>query len=311
MARLTGTVLLIAMFTTIFGANRGYASGMLLESQIDRYWQQAKHQVGTSSSLKFTVSYALSDSGKAETGKQDAASFRPKSPGKAFALSMLVPGLGQIYNGSKIKAVTFLGIEATSWILQFKWHGDGNRLTDDFETFQETHWSEPRYSEYLLDVYGYADDDSIIATEISHHLPDTRTQQYYEMTGKYDQFVWGWDDADLNGHGYAYYADTGSFVKAVAPNVPTSANRLAYETMRYDANKKFSNARKMIMVALGNRLVSALEAFISAKRSHDKRPSTGEGGGGSREFSHWKFQGKLKSVYARYDTPYLKVTYGF
>ena len=31
------------------------------------------------------------------------------------------------------------------------------------------------------------------------------------------------------------------------------------------------------------------------------------------EFSekHWKFEGKLRSVYVRYDTPWVKVTYGF
>lgn len=309
MARVIDTIFLASIFTVAMTVNSGFASVTLDESKIDRYWREAKYHVSRSSTL-YNKSFAVDDSTKSEATTQEAE-VRPKSPGKAFALSMLVPGLGQYYNGSKIKAVTFLNIEAISWFLQFKWHSDGKRLTGDFETFQETHWSEPRYSEYLLNVYGYLDDDSVVATEVSHHLPDTRTQQYYEMTGKYDQFVWGWDDATLNGHGYDFYHDPANgFDTAIAPNVPVSVNRLTYEKMRYDANKKFSNARKMIMVALGNRLVSALEAFISAKRSQSKKPSSGEAGG-KREFSHWKFQGKLRSVYARYDTPYLKVTYGF
>ena len=130
------------------------------------------------------------------------------------------------------------------------------------------------------------------------------------MTGKYDQFAWGWDDATLNGEGLEYYVSAHSVPPAVGTAVPISARRLTYETMRYDANKKFSNARKMIMLALGNRLVSALEAFISAKKSQITKPATGKGAS-NPEFSHWKVQGRLKSVYARYDTPYLKVTYGF
>ncbi|PWB69919.1 hypothetical protein C3F09_09945 [candidate division GN15 bacterium] len=291
------------------GVSRAGAEIKLSESQIDRHWRLAQLKSGPLYSSNYAVA-ALADTSFNE-GKATADELvRPKSPAKAFALSMLIPGLGQYYNGSKLKAAAFLGIEATAWFFELKWHSDGNQLTGDFEAFQEAHWSEGHYSQYLQDVYGYSDDDSINATEISHHLPDTRTQQYYEMTGKYDQFSWGWDDATLNGHGFQYYADTGAFVRAVYPDVPTSLNRNQYETMRYNANQKFSDARKMIMLALGNRLVSAFEAFISAKRSHNAKPAGGEGTG-NPEFSHWKFSGRVKSVHARYDTPYLKVTYGF
>jgi hypothetical protein len=280
-------------------------------SPLDLQWRLAAHESGLSR-MPQSVMFASADTSFKAGAESPKDLVKPKSPGKAFVLSMLVPGFGQYYNGNKVKAVAFLGIEATAWILQFKWHADGNKLTDKFVAFQEAHWSETRYGVYLEGVYGYSDDDSIVATEISHHLPDTKTQQYYEMTGKYDQFSWGWDDAMLNGHGYSYYADTGAFVAAINDNVPLSPNRTQYETMRYDANKKFSNARKMIMLALGNRLVSALEAFISAKRSQISSSGSGDKKG-KPEFSekHWKFEGKLRSVYARYDTPWVKVTYGF
>jgi len=300
------SVLVVGLMMTI---SQAYSSIKLPESQIDRQWRLAQVQSGLNVSTRNSLFASADTSFKTET-VTNAGATRPKSPAKAFVLSMFVPGLGQYYNGSKVKAAAFLGIEAAAWIFQFKWRADGNRLTKDFEAFQEKNWSEARYSRYLQEVYGRSDDDSISATEVSHRLPDTHTQQYYEMTGKYDQFSWGWDDATLNNHGFQYYADTGTFVKAVYPDVPTSANRNQYETMRYNANQKFSHARKMIMVALGNRLVSAFEAFISAKKSQIKGPASGTGKG-DPEFSHWKVQGKLKSVYARYDTPYLRVTYGF
>ncbi len=31
-------------------------------------------------------------------------------------------------------------------------------------------------------------------TWVTHSLPSTKTQQYYEMVGKYLQFVYGWKD---------------------------------------------------------------------------------------------------------------------
>ncbi|MFQ5454209.1 MAG: hypothetical protein ACE5D6_08490, partial [Candidatus Zixiibacteriota bacterium] len=53
-----------------------------------------------------------------------------KSPAKAFFLSLAVPGLGQYYYGSKIKPVLFLGAEISSWMFYFKWHNEGNDITD-------------------------------------------------------------------------------------------------------------------------------------------------------------------------------------
>ncbi|MEE8403926.1 MAG: hypothetical protein V3S17_00890, partial [candidate division Zixibacteria bacterium] len=131
-----------------------------------------------------------------------------KSPSKAFLLSLALPGLGQYYYGSRIKPVAFLGVEAFAWLMRSKWNSEGTDLTAEFEQFNRDHWSQMRYEEYLFIVYGVMDDDSVNQQEASHHLPDTRTQQYYEMTGKYDQFSWGWDDAKLNGLTYADWDPT-------------------------------------------------------------------------------------------------------
>ncbi len=235
-----------------------------------------------------------------------------KSPGKAFVYSLIIPGAGQLYYGSKIKAAAFLGAEAASWFFYAKFHSDGEELTDEFEAFQQAHWSEDAYSDYLEWVYGHRDDDSIDAVEISHNLPSTRTQQYYEMTGKYDQFSWGWDDARLDGRGLEGVDTTsGNPYTPVDPpdtakgnRVPSSANRLTYETMRHDANKKFDNATKMIIVASVNHLVSAVEALISTKLRNNKLakgPTLGQ----------IKVKATLKSYYSRRDTPYVTFTYKF
>ncbi|MEA2031152.1 MAG: DUF5683 domain-containing protein, partial [candidate division Zixibacteria bacterium] len=119
-------------------------------------------------------------------------SLKHRSPAKAFFMSLVVPGAGQFYNKSKLKSIGFFGVEVASWLLYSKWHSEADDMTDEFEKFNRDHWSEEDYDTLLSWTYGQTDDELVDAVEISHHLPDTRTQQYYEMTGKYDQFAWGW-----------------------------------------------------------------------------------------------------------------------
>ncbi|MCH9023840.1 MAG: hypothetical protein IH931_00770, partial [candidate division Zixibacteria bacterium] len=156
--------------------------------------------------IKYSYALALSDDKtllyeQAEFDSDDNSSGSVsksgyKSPSKAFLLSLALPGLGQYYSGSKVKAAAFVGVEAFAWLMRGKWNSEGTDLTAEFEQFNRDHWSDSVYEDYLFYVYGVRDDDSANFQEVSHHLPDTRTQQYYEMTGKYDQFSWGWDDAD-------------------------------------------------------------------------------------------------------------------
>jgi hypothetical protein len=49
---------------------------------------------------------------KDESASED--SFKPKSTRKAFFLSLLLPGLGETYVGSK-RSIIFFGVEALAW----------------------------------------------------------------------------------------------------------------------------------------------------------------------------------------------------
>ncbi|UCE23138.1 MAG: hypothetical protein JSU74_07465 [Candidatus Zixiibacteriota bacterium] len=232
-----------------------------------------------------------------------------KSPGKAFLLSLAVPGLGQYYYGSKVKPFIFLGAEVASWVMYFNWHGEGDDITTEFEAFNREHWSRDRYEQqYLLWTYGVTDDDSLppATPGITHNLPDTRTQQYYEMTGKYDQFAWGWDDAVLGGNVLDDYSATDPPPIIVGDaGTPSSANRLHYETRRNDANNAYDKATRMIFVSMANRLISAFEALFTTKSINRNLQRSG----GS--FGKVKVSAKLKSFYTKRDTPYLTVTYKF
>jgi hypothetical protein len=92
----------------------------------------------------------------------------------------------------------------------------------------------------------------------THHLPETRTQQYYEMIGKYPrQFGNAWFDADFN----TYYQDFGQ-------GKITPMNDL-YATMRDDANQFYKTAGYGTMAILINHLVSAIDAGFTAKKFNE------------------------------------------
>jgi len=233
-----------------------------------------------------------------------------KSPAKAFVLSLAVPGLGQYYYGSRIKPFVFLGAEVSTWVLHLRWHGQADDMTDEFQTLADNNWHEQRYTYFLEGAYnGIGDDDSLSGfTEIGHHLPDTRVQQYYEMIGKYDQFSWGWVDAYLDNPGDTLYAPPSEFIppRVIGPSVtPTSALRDRYETMRNDANKRYDKANKMIVVAIVNRLISAFEAYFTTRSLNHKSREHGS------EFGRVSVKAQLKSYSSLRDTPFLKLSYRF
>jgi len=196
--------------------------------------------------------------GQVNTGRKDIK--------KAFLLSLLVPGAGQLYVGSKTKAALFFGIEALTLTGHIVYHNKGEDKTDIFNAYADTYWSESRYSDWLEINWGEREDDSIYripgdpssGSLFTHTLPSTKTQQYYEMIGKYNQFVFGWADIE----------------PLTAPD-PNSAEhqysplRLHYEDMRGDANHMYDVAKTSLIVLMVNHVISSFEAAWSAKRYNE------------------------------------------
>lgn len=289
----------------LLGLLSGQVSALELESSP---FEQDIASIRMTNSLELAAELDEFDSFDQSDDFVDVDSDLPgkKSPLKAFGLSALVPGLGQLYNGSKIKAISFFGVDVATWALHFSWHADANGLEDDYEAFNRAHWNQSDYETYLLWVYGETDDELISAQELSHNLPDTRTQQYYEMTGKYDQFAWGWDDAVRNDSTLSEYSSSNP-PQAITSRAlaPYTARRLTYEQMRDDANNKFDDANRLIIVALVNRLISGFEAYFSAK-NHNKNLAHA-----SRSPMRLKVRAQLKSIYESNDTPFLHMAYRF
>jgi len=201
------------------------------------------------------------------TGADSSRAAGLKNGKKAFLYSLLLPGAGQFYVGSKVKAAAFFGIEVLSWTGLIVYHHRGDVKTDQFNAYADTYWSNYRYSAFLNTNWGVYDDDSAYNTDgdpssgffFTHHLPDTRTQQYYEMIGKYDQFVFGWADV----------------TPLITPDKhatehTSSALRLHYEDMRHDANNMYDRATTSLLVMMVNHIISGFEAAWSAKRHNDR-----------------------------------------
>jgi hypothetical protein len=187
----------------------------------------------------------------------DVYGFKGKSLRRAFLYSLIIPGSGELYAGSKIKAALFFGLDVAFWALYFNYHGKGKDKEDEYEIFADEHWSREEYTQWLIDSLNITSDTAAYWDEVkkewtylSHHLPDSKTQQYYEMIGKYEQFSAGWDDWNLD--------------------MLYSGNRDLYLNLRRDSNDLLNKAKYSAMFSLANHILSAFDAAISVKRYNKK-----------------------------------------
>ena len=132
------------------------------------------------------------------------------------------------------------------------------------------------------------------SSQFTHNLPETKSQQYYEMVGKYHQFACGWNDFN----GYEYNSDgsvimvkdsirasdgTYSYVNVpkMKDNDSDPSNKIIfyygedgynsaskvdfYEDLRDEANKAYEMGQNFLMVTLLNHVASAFDASYVIK----------------------------------------------
>jgi hypothetical protein len=175
---------------------------------------------------------------------------RHPSRRKAFLLSLLVPGLGQRANGEEFRSKIFLGAEAAIWtgVIVFKIQ-EANR-TDDFEEYARAYAgvsSGEKETEFyrMLTIYDNVDD--------YNEAVRIEARQIYPV-GEYPEEV---RDAyfEANGYGPDRYF-----------RWRTNADRLDYRLIRNDALDSGRRADYMLVAAVLNRAISAVEAARFAGR---------------------------------------------
>ncbi len=165
-----------------------------------------------------------------------------KSYKTALILSGIFPGAGEIYLGSYKKGAAFGCVEVLCWALYITNNNKGDDIRTEFRAYADENWSESVWRNALI-TYGKNEES------LSHQLPDEKTQQYYEMIGKYDQFAIGWNDCgEWEG---------------------LSENRLYYEDRRYEHNKHLKRAINMTSIVLLNRVASFIDTILSVKRHNE------------------------------------------
>jgi hypothetical protein len=206
-----------------------------------------------------------------------------KSPMRAALYSAVIPGTGQYYAGSVWKAILFAGIEIAGWTVFIVNTSKGNEQESQLEEYADNNWSEQRYWSRLYyeatergisDLPQYeVDDDNLLvnydpevanslrylenALGHTHRLPETKTQQYYEMIVKYlTQFGNGWADADFF---TTYYGNTDKMTPQM----------FAYRDMRNQMNDYHDTASTAANIILINHVLSALDAAWTAS-SHNR-----------------------------------------
>ncbi|MFA7361398.1 MAG: hypothetical protein WC139_10215 [Candidatus Kapaibacterium sp.] len=200
-------------------------------------------------------------------------SSKLKSPILGASMSAIIPGTGQIYAKSFIKSAIFIAVEAGLWITYAVFQGKGNDQTTTYENYAKQNWNMRKYAEWLkkenfqrADQINMSSDDYTLRLQInyceeinfSHQLPPPGDQQYYEVIGKYQNYVTGWSTADvtvINKNNYG----------------TTKLSQVSfYMDERQKANDYYNNGTTTLMVVVLNHLVSAVDGFLSVNSYNNK-----------------------------------------
>ena len=193
-------------------------------------------------------------------------SDKEKNPILAAALSAIVPGTGQFYAKNYVKSAIFLGVEAGLWITYAIFQKKGDDQTDIYRKYADDNWSVRKYASWLktegFPGSGIIDPNlqnlEILRQQInacedsagfSHKLPPFGDQQYYEVIGKYQNYVSGWSEA----------------IGVTKNNFQTF--KLAqvdfYMNERERANTYYNNGSLTLTVVIVNHILSAADAVWS------------------------------------------------
>jgi hypothetical protein len=191
-----------------------------------------------------------------------------KLPKRALFFSAIIPGAGELYTKSYIKAGAFFMAEVAAWMVYGSYTNKGQNEEKKFQEYADAHWDPEVWQEWLQNFSGPVDDAHASTMEkyLSGDKSATTKQQFYEMIGKYSAFYVGWD--------FAHYRDNQSFfnsasldtIEAIQQN---SSDIGKYMDMRDKSNKLFRLARTATNYVIVNHILSAIDASWTAKRHNN------------------------------------------
>ncbi len=173
-----------------------------------------------------------------------------KSVRKAALLSLLLPGAGEIYGGSKTKGKIFIFSEASLWIGFFGFRAYGDWLEKDYKVYAASHAKVnlEGKSDYFFDQLAFYDSrDEYNQFAPLYHRGD---KQPYPVD---DFWNWEWDSRESRRH---------------------------YRDLKNRSKNASRKALYMVGLSIVNRIVSVVDAMKTVRTYNRKR---------SLEFSQIKF----------------------
>ncbi len=157
-------------------------------------------------------------------------------------MSLVLPGAGEFYSQSYLKAAIFFVVEAAAITTALVYNHKGDKQTTFFQDYANKNWSVAKYAAWTLQHVSYINpdinpndykvfrnnvnwqslgnntdwnqyNDDVDWTELNrlesslglgytHQLPYPGEQQYYELIGKYPQYSHGWDTSNMTDTDY-------------------------------------------------------------------------------------------------------------
>ena len=203
------------------------------------------------------------DQGEIGGSTAQAEEVRESRPSVALpmAMSLVLPGLGEVVTGHR-RGYILMAVDIASWIGVKHYHDLGNEKRDEYYDFADLYWSEDRLriaydSVTNPDAPGsfYFDVDNYLELPLWVSIEEDR-REYYENLGKWDQFVFGWEDFSDPRN----YVDLGpDYTSQDLQDPRTSALREAYRRMREDSNDQFTNRDRLLYLNMVTRVFSAFQ----------------------------------------------------
>jgi hypothetical protein len=193
--------------------------------------------------------------------KIDETKAGEKSAILGALMSAVVPGAGEFYAKSYIKAAAFFLAEAGLWTFYAIQRANGDDKTDEYEAYANQHWDVYKYAAWLknenfsgaenIDLSADKETlrrqvNAVESVNFSHSLPEYGAQQYYEVIGKYKSFIAGWSDASG--------VTRANYISYSLPQVDS------YMNTRQDANDFYDAGSTALNVVIVNHLLSAADA---------------------------------------------------
>jgi hypothetical protein len=238
----------------------------------------AQDKSDLSGSLSFDSKISFDNTFKTMSSISGDESSDKKSPILAATLSAVIPGSGQFYTKNYLKSILFIALEVTAISVGLMYDKKGDDQTNFFQNYADQHWSALRYAKWTVtnatkinpavDPSKYAvitNNNTVnwgelnrlendISNYYSHRLPKYGDQQYYELIGKYPQFVMGWDDFGDENTPFEYDVERKNL----------TARFYYYADERGKANEYYNVASKAVLIVMINHIASAVEAAWGA-----------------------------------------------